>query len=165
MASTEFIAAALMLLSKLMQSNKMIHHWIITQEIDLSEEEKFVDVGTEVIDQEKMKFYDPLKRDCEFTKAYDCNLWELEALLRHQHPRIRKMAQEIIDGTFEKYQGNLLMDFKGINFLDKISYKNPKKLKKFFTGRSSNIDQPLNMVELENLNTDLEHGILQVFYN
>jgi CBF/Mak21 family len=153
-SGTDFIVASLLLVSKLSQSNKLLHQWIITKEMNLCEKEVFVDVGEENTNEEARSLYDSQKRDCEFTKAYDSNLWELDALSRHQHPRVRQMVQSIIEGTYEKYDGNPLLDFKGINFLDKISYKNPKKLKRFFKGRSSNMQQPLNMVQLEDLNTD-----------
>ena len=64
------------------------------------------------------------------------------------------MAEAIVEGRNEPYEGNPLLDFKDINFLDKMSYKNPKKLKRFFKGRSSNVDEAINLGDVNRLNTE-----------
>lgn len=44
----------------------------------------------------------------------------------HVHPTVRLWAQNLLSGETLTYNGDPLLDFSLSNFLDRISYKNPK---------------------------------------
>jgi hypothetical protein len=44
----------------------------------------------------------------------------------HCHPTIRLWAAKLLNGEPVSYNGDPLLDFGLANFLDRISYKNPK---------------------------------------
>lgn len=61
-------------------------------------------------------------------------MFELTALCKHTHPTVRLWSQTVLDGSYVNYQGDPILDFSIANFLDRISYKEPKsadKLAKF----------------------------------
>lgn len=73
--------------------------------------------------------YDATKRDPQFAGAEKSCLWELAVLAAHYHPSVRKFAEHVMvnpKGTLE-YQGDPLMDFTLMAFLDRFSFRNPKK--------------------------------------
>lgn len=64
----------------------------------------------------------------------------------HSHPTIRLWATALCSGEFITYSGDPLLDFGIANFLDRISYKNPKSQDKItkFQKRMSAIEKPIN---------------------
>jgi hypothetical protein len=77
--------------------------------------------------------YDHIKRDPIYTNASDFGLAELNILSMHYHPTIQKFTKFIIE-NFNKevidYEGDPLVDFSLVNFLEKFILKNPKVAKK-----------------------------------
>jgi len=74
--------------------------------------------------------YDALKREPKYANADYTELWELFILSKHTHPTIKLWASKLVKGELLDYSGDPLLDFSITNFLDRISYKNPKtKLK------------------------------------
>jgi hypothetical protein len=67
----------------------------------------------------------------------------------HTHPTVKLWAQKIIDGESITYNGDPLLDFGIANFLDRISYKNPKSLDKVskFSKRMAAVEKPINAYE------------------
>lgn len=110
---------------------------------DDSDEEAFVDVD-KVIEKptedkkeiEKKNTYLPFKKEPKYCGATTSAPFELMALCEHVHPTIGMFASHILYKPNEQlsYGGDPLLDFSLSNFLDRISYKEPKsqaKLDKF----------------------------------
>ena len=80
-------------------------------------------------------FYDSSKRDPQYAQGEHSFLNELYLLEKHYHPSVQRMAKFILDNYNKEiisYDGDPLMDFSLINFLEKFMLKNPKikKIKK-----------------------------------
>ena len=74
-------------------------------------------------------FYDPMKRDPQFAQGEHSFLNELYLLEKHYHPSVQRMAKFILENYNKEiisYDGDPLMDFSLINFLEKFMLKNPK---------------------------------------
>ena len=127
-----------------------------------SEEEHFRDVDKdEEIDhkeaiepkvtKQNMVVYDPLKREPKYANAESSALFELIQLTYHTHPTVKLWATKLLEGEVINYNGDPLLDFGLANFLDRISYKNPKsveKLAKFNSGRRmAATEQPINLYD------------------
>ena len=71
--------------------------------------------------------YDPLKRDPSFANATKEELWELALLTKHAHPSVAAIAKALLVSPESiSYEGNPILDFSVIGFLDRFVYKNPK---------------------------------------
>jgi len=73
--------------------------------------------------------FDDSKRDPLYTFADDFPLHELTILNSHYHPTVQKFAKFILDNYKKEtisYEGDPLIDFSLINFLEKFILKNPK---------------------------------------
>lgn len=71
--------------------------------------------------------YDPLKRDPSFSNAIKEELWELTLLTKHAHPSVVAIAKALLVSPESiTYEGNPILDFSVIGFLDRFVYKNPK---------------------------------------
>jgi ribosome biogenesis protein MAK21 len=72
--------------------------------------------------------YEPAKRDPLFAKAEESCLWEINALCSHYHPSVVSFAKKMREAMEAiKYEGDPLKDFTFGSFLDKFSYRKPKK--------------------------------------
>ena len=74
-------------------------------------------------------YYDSTKRDPQFAQGEYSFLNELFLLEKHYHPSVQRMAKFIIDNYNKdiiSYDGDPLLDFSLINFLEKFMLKNPK---------------------------------------
>lgn len=109
-------------------------------------------------DQNKINiFYDSSKREPQFAQGEHSFLNELYLLQNHYHPSVQKMSKFILENYNKEiinYEGDPLLDFSLINFLDKFMLKNPKikkqnkenkkpeneeeELKKFMQGEDNN---------------------------
>jgi ribosome biogenesis protein MAK21 len=74
--------------------------------------------------------YDPTKREPKFANADQTCLWEIALLASHFHPIVRKLADALLSHPQETltYSGDPLADLSIMAFLDRFSYRNPKKL-------------------------------------
>ena len=75
------------------------------------------------------KFYDSSKRDPRFANGENSFLNELYLLSAHYHPSVQRMSKFIIDNYNKEeisYNGDPLVDFSLVNFLEKFILKNPK---------------------------------------
>jgi ribosome biogenesis protein MAK21 len=73
--------------------------------------------------------FDDSKRDPLYTFADDFPLHELTILSNHYHPTVQKFTTFIIENYKKEtisYEGDPLIDFSLINFLEKFILKNPK---------------------------------------
>ena len=74
-------------------------------------------------------FYDSSKREPQFAQGEHSFLNELYLLQNHYHPSVQKMSKFILENYNKEiisYDGDPLLDFSLINFLDKFMLKNPK---------------------------------------
>ena len=67
-----------------------------------------------------------MKREPQFANALSSPVWELAYLANHCHPTICHWAETLSKGQSITYEGDPLLDFGLGNFLDRISFKNPK---------------------------------------
>ncbi|XP_015379330.1 PREDICTED: CCAAT/enhancer-binding protein zeta [Diuraphis noxia] len=77
--------------------------------------------------REIRNYYDYTARNPKFAGGEHAILAELIPLSRHYHPTVATFANRIISGKSIYYDGNPLADFTLLHFLDRFSFKNPKK--------------------------------------
>lgn len=136
-AEPHFILASLLLFSEILKIHKSLGQ---LNQIPSDDEEEAYDDAPDSDDEVREKkgnegggekkqnlVYDPFKRDPKFAKAENSALFELKVLSRHPHPTISKWAQSLINSVPVEYEGDPLLDFTLINFLDRFEYRNPKK--------------------------------------
>ncbi|XP_022177622.1 CCAAT/enhancer-binding protein zeta [Myzus persicae] len=78
-------------------------------------------------EREIRNYYDYTARNPRFSGGEHAVLAELIPLSRHYHPTVATFANRIISGKSIYYDGNPLADFTLLHFLDRFSFKNPKK--------------------------------------
>ena len=74
-------------------------------------------------------FYDAAKRDPQYAQGEHSFLNELYLLQKHYHPSVQRMSKFILQNYNKEiisYDGDPLVDFSLINFLEKFMLKNPK---------------------------------------
>jgi hypothetical protein len=79
------------------------------------------------------EMFDFNKRDPSYTNASEFGLAELLMLKDHYHPTIVRFANHILNSYNKdviEYEGDPLLDFSLVNFLEKFILKNPKLAKK-----------------------------------
>uniref|UniRef100_A0A1A9Z3C9 CCAAT-binding factor domain-containing protein n=1 Tax=Glossina pallidipes TaxID=7398 RepID=A0A1A9Z3C9_GLOPL len=79
------------------------------------------------------KTYDPYHRSPTFSGAEFAAHNELLCLYRHFHPTVKVFAENIIEGKRISYYGDPLNDFGLSHFLERFSFKNPKKINELKT--------------------------------
>ena len=93
-----------------------------------------------------------MKREPKWANAESSALFELIHLTYHTHPTVKLWATKLLEGEVINYNGDPLLDFGLANFLDRISYKNPKSLDKLAAKFSSSrrmaaTEQPINLYD------------------
>ncbi|CAI6365525.1 unnamed protein product [Macrosiphum euphorbiae] len=78
-------------------------------------------------EREILNYYDYTARNPRYAGGEHAVLAELIPLCRHYHPTVATFANRIISGKSIYYDGNPLADFTLLHFLDRFSFKNPKK--------------------------------------
>jgi len=78
-------------------------------------------------EREIKNYYDYTVRNPRYSGGEHAVLAELIPLSRHYHPTVATFANRIISGKSIYYDGNPLADFTLLHFLDRFSFKNPKK--------------------------------------
>ncbi|XP_026481917.1 CCAAT/enhancer-binding protein zeta-like [Ctenocephalides felis] len=104
--------------------------------VGMDEEEEKPDVTNPVMDDKdvvvKVKketvFYDPYNRNPLHAGANLSLYVELLKLKDHFHPTVQLFAENIFVGTKIDYDGDPLVDFTCKRFLERFSFKNPKKV-------------------------------------
>ena len=74
-------------------------------------------------------YYDYNKRDPKYSNSENCYLNEIYLLCNHYHPSVQRIAKFILENYNKEivnYEGNPLLDFSLVNFLEKFVLKNPK---------------------------------------
>ena len=114
-------------------------------------------------------FYDSTKRDPQFAQGEYSFLNELYLLEKHYHPSVQRMAKFILENYNKdiiSYNGDPLLDFSLINFLEKFMLKNPKiKKEKKEIKKITNDDEELKKFiqddENNNENKDNKNIIME----
>ena len=93
--------------------------------------------------------YDAIKVEPKYCKAENTVLWELASLCKHCHPTVCLWAESISQGKSIEYAGDPLLDFGLANFLDRVSYKNPKSSEQteVFRKRMAAYEKPINLID------------------
>lgn len=71
--------------------------------------------------------YDPFKRAAAYSGAEFSLFYELVLLSRNFHPTVQVFVENILKSHKIKYFGDPLQDFSLAHFLERFSFKNPKK--------------------------------------
>lgn len=81
-------------------------------------------------------------------------------MTRHSHPTVKLWAETLLKGESISYAGDPLLDFGLANFLDRISYKNPKSAEKLAKlkgkSRMADSEQPINTHDFTRNNMSLK---------
>lgn len=86
------------------------------------------EIVPQVIKEREIKnYYDYTARNPRYAGGEHAILAELVPLSRHYHPSVATFASRILTGKSIYYDGNPLADFTLLHFLDRFSFKNPKK--------------------------------------
>lgn len=72
--------------------------------------------------------YDPFKRAAAYCGAEHSLFYELMLLSRNFHPTVQLFVENVIKSQKIKYFGDPLKDFSLNHFLERFSFKNPKKV-------------------------------------
>ena len=126
-ADPSFITCVLIIVSQVVRNRnklwKMVDKNCFLKKITQENSEK---------EEKKEKDSDLSKRDPKFTNADILPLAEITILTSHYHPTVQKFSRFILDNynkdTIE-YNGDPLIDFSLVNFLEKFMLKNPKNKK------------------------------------
>jgi hypothetical protein len=130
-----FIACVLLIISQVMRNKHKL--W------------KMLEEGGAKTNNETVH-YDFNKRDPVYTNASDFPLAELTILAQHYHPTIQKFANFILNNYNKEviaYEGDPLIDFSLVNFLDKFILKNPKLKAKKQNKKKTEDEKLLNFIE------------------
>lgn len=156
-------------LKKSTEKNKLSSQVKLDQAQSDDDEEVFIDVDKVQEDDKKNKQvqvkesgaetsfskYDAFKREPKFSGADSCPLFELLPLTQHAHPTIKIWSTTLLKNELLQYSGDPLLDFSLANFLDRISYKEPKsaeklaKLRQSKQIRSADYEKPANQVQFK----------------
>ena len=113
-AEPPFIACILVIISQVLRNKNKL--W------------KIVETPFTKTSETNAKF-DNTKRDPQYTNADEFPLFELSILMNHYHPTVQRFSKFIIENYKKEtinYEGDPLVDFSLINFLEKFILKNPK---------------------------------------
>lgn len=72
--------------------------------------------------------FNPMHRNPLYANGELCTYSELRLLSQHFHPTVALFATQIISNEVITYTGDPLKDFTLLRFLERFSFKNPKKL-------------------------------------
>lgn len=95
--------------------------WVHVQNSEKKKDEDLNNIKSQTI-------YDPFKRSAAYCGAEFSLTYELVLMSRYFHPTVQVFVQNILKSQAIKYYGDPLMDFSTSHFLERFSFKNPKKL-------------------------------------
>lgn len=71
--------------------------------------------------------FNPMNRNPLYANGELCTYSELRLLSQHFHPTVALFASQILSNELITYTGDPLKDFTLLRFLERFSFKNPKK--------------------------------------
>jgi len=113
-AEPPFICCVLVIISQVLRNKNKL--W------------KIIEMPFSKISQLELKF-DNTKRDPQYTNADEFPIFEISIMMNHYHPTVQKFSRFIIENYKKEvinYEGDPLVDFSLVNFLEKFILKNPK---------------------------------------
>jgi len=110
-----FICASLFLISQMVELRPNLKSLIHDSEASRSKE------------SDQNVAYDMSKREPQFSNADTTCLWELSLLSKHYHPGVRKFVSSLFHNKSISCPSDPIEDMSLVSFLDRFSYKNPKK--------------------------------------
>jgi ribosome biogenesis protein MAK21 len=126
-AEPPFITCALIIVSQILRNKhklwRMVEKNTFNQGSNNGEGENDNEEDSQTIG------YDFMKRDPLYTNADAFPLAELHILASHYHPTVQRFSQFILENYNKdiiSYEGDPLLDFSLLNFLEKFMLKNPK---------------------------------------
>ena len=145
-APVNYVIASLLVIHKATKLHpSIIGNFTSKESTDVDDEEGHF---KNIPDVQSKSLYDWHKRDPQYSNANKSCYWELTSLCLHYHPLVNKWANDLLqNGTNAvlNYDGaNPILDFKVINLLDRMSYKEPKKKIGKSVPRISNITAPIS---------------------
>ena len=132
-----YIICVLIIISQVLRNKNKLWKMIEKKEIFLN-------------NKDNNNYYDFNKRDPKYSNSENCYLNEIYLLCNHYHPSVQRIAKFILENYNKEivnYEGNPLLDFSLVNFLEKFVLKNPKikKIKK--NEQKDNINNENNLIE------------------
>ena len=132
-----YIICVLIIISQVLRNKNKLWKMIEKKEIFLN-------------NKDNNNYYDFNKRDPKYSNSENCYLNEIYLLCNHYHPSVQRIAKFILENYNKEivnYEGNPLLDFSLVNFLEKFVLKNPKikKIKK--NEKKDNINNENNLIE------------------
>merc|ERR1712137_540901 len=118
-------------------------------------------------------YYNGQMREPQFSRAEESCLWEINELCHHFHPSVCSFAETLREGGVVTYQGDPLLDFGSIAFLDKFAFKNPRAKERLKGGSiMQNLHErksvtPLNtakFIDLPEEQVDEEHKFFHHYF-
>lgn len=113
-------------------------------------------------------FYDSMKRDPQFANGENSFLNELQLLTKHYHPSVQRMSKFILENYSKDvidYEGDPLVDFSLVNFLEKFILKNPKikkEKKKMNKGKVTEEEELQRFMKEDNEDANREEKEIEV---
>ena len=143
-----YIICVLIIISQVLRNKNKLWKMIEKKEIFLN-------------NKDNNNYYDYNKRDPKYSNSENCYLNEIYLLCNHYHPSVQRIAKFILENYNKEivnYEGNPLLDFSLVNFLEKFVLKNPK-IKKIKKNKNDNNENNLIENNLKNfINDDNENN-------
>ena len=143
-----YIICVLIIISQVLRNKNKLWKMIEKKEIFLN-------------NKDNNNYYDFNKRDPKYSNSENCYLNEIYLLCNHYHPSVQRIAKFILENYNKEivnYEGNPLLDFSLVNFLEKFVLKNPK-IKKIKKNKNDNNENNLIENNLKNfINDDNENN-------
>ena len=109
-----------------------------------------------------------MKRDPQFANGENSFLNELQLLTKHYHPSVQRMSKFILENYSKDvidYEGDPLVDFSLVNFLEKFILKNPKikkEKKKMNKGKVTEEEELQRFMKEDNEDANREEKEIEV---
>jgi ribosome biogenesis protein MAK21 len=126
-AEPPFITCALIIVSQILRNKHKL--WRMMEKNTFNQANNTEQDENSTEDDKNTIGYDFIKRDPLYTNADAFPLAELHILAMHYHPTVQRFSQFILENYNKdiiSYEGDPLLDFSLLNFLEKFMLKNAK---------------------------------------
>jgi ribosome biogenesis protein MAK21 len=126
-AEPPFITCALIIVSQILRNKHKL--WRMMEKNTFNQASNTEQDENSTEDDKNTIGYDFIKRDPLYTNADAFPLAELHILAMHYHPTVQRFSQFILENYNKdiiSYEGDPLLDFSLLNFLEKFMLKNAK---------------------------------------
>jgi len=160
-SSAPITAALLLLVSEVLKSRPILASMLASKE--QSKDDKSVHAKTEEKSREENTVdifgcYDASKREPQYAVSASPSLWEISLMSHHFHPSVHAFSKSLLSTEENhqiQYDGDPTADFSLSSFLQRFSYKTPKKqhlekvalTKRVLSSQAS--EAPVNSIEFQ----------------